>query len=63
MYHAKTENHPGVEAEMAAKERQIAQLQHRQQLENRSSYYEKGDCRKGRIGSLPAARLSKAWSR
>ena len=36
-----------LEAEIAAKERQLAQLQHRQQqLENRRSYYEKGDRRK-----------------
>ena len=36
-----------LEAEIAAKERQIAQLQHKQQqLENRRSYYEKGDRRK-----------------
>lgn len=37
---------PELEAEMAAKERQLTQLQHRQQLENRRSYYEKGDRRK-----------------
>ena len=38
---------PELEAEIAAKERQLAQLQHRQQqLENRRSYYEKGDRRK-----------------
>ena len=38
---------PELEAEIAAKERQIAQLQHKQQqLENRRSYYEKGDRRK-----------------
>lgn len=36
-----------LEAEIAAKERQLAQLQHRQQqLENRRSYYENGDRRK-----------------
>ena len=35
---------PELEAEIAAKERQLAQLQHRQQqLENRRSYYEKGN--------------------
>ena len=56
---------PELEAEIAAKERQLAQLQHRQQqLENRRSYYEKGNRRKRthRL-SLPAVRLSKAWSR
>ena len=38
---------PELEAEIAAKERQLAQLQHRQQqLENRRSYYEEGDRRK-----------------
>ena len=36
-----------LDTEIAAKERQLAQLQHRQQqLENRRSYYEKGDRRK-----------------
>ena len=38
---------PELDTEIAAKERQLAQLQHRQQqLENRRSYYEKGDRRK-----------------
>lgn len=38
---------PELETEIAAKERQLAQLQHRQQqLENRRSYYENGDRRK-----------------
>lgn len=38
---------PELEAEIATKERQLAQLQHRKhQLENRRSYYEKGDRRK-----------------
>ncbi len=38
---------PQLEAEKAANERKIAQLQHKkQQLENRISYYEKGDRRK-----------------
>ena len=37
---------PELEAEIAAKERQLAQLQHKQQqLENRRSYYEEGDRR------------------
>ncbi len=38
---------PELEAEIATKERQLAQLQHRQQqLENRRSYYENGNRRK-----------------
>ena len=38
---------PELDTEIAAKEHQLAQLQHRQQqLENRRSYYEKGDRRK-----------------
>ena len=38
---------PELETEIAAKELQLAQLQHRQQqLENRRNYYEKGDRRK-----------------
>lgn len=38
---------PELETEIAVKERQLAQLQHRQQqLENRRSYREKGDRRK-----------------
>ena len=38
---------PELDAEIAAKEHQLAQLQHKQQqLENRRSYYEKGDRRK-----------------
>ena len=38
---------PELQAEIAVKERQIAQLQHKQQqLENRRSYYRKGDRRK-----------------
>ena len=36
-----------LDTEISAKERQLAQLQHKQQqLENRRSYYEKGDRRK-----------------
>ena len=36
-----------LKAEIAANERQLAQLQHKQQqLENRAAYYEKGDRRK-----------------
>ena len=38
---------PELQAEIAANERQLAQLQRKQQqLENRRSYYEKGDRRK-----------------
>ena len=38
---------PELKAEIADNERQLAQLQHKQQqLENRRSYYEKGDRRK-----------------
>ena len=38
---------PELEAEIAAGKQRLAQLQHRQQqLENRCSYYEKGDRRK-----------------
>ena len=37
---------PELKAEIAASERQLAQLRHKQQLENRRSYYEKGDRRK-----------------
>ena len=38
---------PELKAEIAANERQLAQLQHKKrQLENRITYYEKGDRRK-----------------
>ena len=38
---------PELKAEIAANERQLAQLRHKQQqLKNRAVYYEKGDCRK-----------------
>ena len=38
---------PELKAEIAANERQLAQLRHKQQqLENRAAYYEKGDRRK-----------------
>ncbi len=38
---------PELKDEMAASERQLAQLRHKQQqLENRAAYYEKGDRRK-----------------
>ena len=44
---AKQKTIPELQAEIAVKERQIAQLQHKQQqLENRAAYYEKGDRRK-----------------
>ena len=38
---------PELKAEIAANERQLAQLRHKQQqLENRAAYYEKGERRK-----------------
>ena len=38
---------PELKAELAANERQLTQLRHKQQqIENRQSYYEKGDRRK-----------------
>ena len=44
---AKQKTIPELQAEIAANERQLAQLQHKQQqLENRAAYYEKGDRRK-----------------
>ena len=44
---AKQKTIPELQAEIAVKERQIAQLQHKQQqLENRAAYYEKGERRK-----------------
>ena len=44
---AKQKTIPELKAEIAANERQLAQLQHKQQqLENRITYYEKGDRRK-----------------
>ena len=44
---AKQKTIPELQAEIVVNERQIAQLQHKQQqLENRRSYYEKGDRRK-----------------
>ena len=44
---AKQKTIPQLEAEKAENERKLSQLQHRQQqLENRRSYYEKGDRRK-----------------
>ena len=44
---AKQKTIPELQAEIAVKKRQIAQLQHKQQqLENRRSYYRKGDRRK-----------------
>ena len=44
---AKQKTIPELEAEKAENERKIAQLQHKkQQLENRITYYEKGDRRK-----------------
>ena len=44
---AKQKTIPQLEAEKAENERRISQLQHKkQQLENRITYYEKGDRRK-----------------
>lgn len=44
---AKQKTIPELEAEKAEKERKITQLQHKkQQIENRITYYEKGDRRK-----------------
>ena len=44
---AKQKTIPELEAEKAENERKITQLQHKkQQLENRITYYEKGDRRK-----------------
>lgn len=44
---AKQKTIPELQAEIDANERQIAQFQHKQQqLENRITYYEKGDRRK-----------------
>ena len=44
---AKQKTIPELEAEKAGKERKLLQLQHKkQQLENRITYYEKGDRRK-----------------
>ena len=37
---------PELKDEIAASERQLARLQHKQQLENRITYYEKGERRK-----------------
>ena len=46
---AKQKTIPELEAEKAENERKLSQLQHKkQQLENRITYYEKGDRRKGR---------------
>ena len=50
---AKQKTIPELQAEIAVKERQIAQLQPKQQqLENRRSYYRKGDRRKRAIESV-----------
>ena len=44
---AKQKTIPQLKDEIAANERQLAQLRHKQQqLENRATYYEKGDRRK-----------------
>ena len=47
MHYGKTKTIPQLEAEKAENERKLSQLQHKkQQLENRITYYEKGDRRK-----------------
>ena len=47
MHYGKTENHPPTGREKTENERKLSQLQHKkQQLENRITYYEKGDRRK-----------------
>ena len=52
---------PELEAEIAARERQLAQLQHRQQqLETAAATARKATAANERTASLPAARLSKA---
>ena len=49
---AKQKTIPELEAEKAENERKITQLQHKkQQLENRITYYEKGDRRISRAGA------------
>lgn len=54
---------PELKAEIAASERQLAQLRHKQQLENRRSYYEKGDRRKRAHRLIPVELLLRAWLR
>ena len=55
---------PVLEAEIAAGKQRLAQLQHRQQqLENRRSYYEKGDRRKRTRRLITRGAASKACSR
>lgn len=45
---------PELKAEIAANERQLAQLRHKQQqLENRAAYYEKATAGSGRTGLSP----------
>ena len=52
---------PELEAEIAAKERQLAQLQHKQQqLETAAATMRKATAASGRTASSPAARPSKS---
>ena len=58
---AKQKSLPKLEAEKAENERKLSQLQHKkQQIENRITYYEKGDRRK-RAHHLMAS-VSVIWS-
>ena len=61
---AKQKTIPELEAEKAENERKITQLQHKkQQLENRITYYEKGDRRKRRTTLSPVAQPLKVLHR
>ena len=61
---AKQKTIPELEAEKAENERKLTQLQHKkQQIENRITYYEKGDRRRGRTTLSPVAQLLKASHR
>ena len=61
---AKQKTIPQLEAEKAENERKIAQLQHKkQQLENRITYYEKGERRKRRTTLSPVAQPLKVSHR
>ena len=55
---------PELKAEIAASERQLTQLRHKQQqLENRAAYYEKGDRRKRAHHLITRGALLRAWLR
>ena len=61
---AKQKTIPELEAEKAENERKITQLQHKkQQLENRITYYEKGDGASGRTTLSPVAQPLKVSHR